>query len=451
MSAPLAYAIDFGTSNSSIAVAYPDRVEVVAVEDNSSLPESLPSIIYLHRSGQRSAGNPAVQQYLVTGAQRTLCSRCELVEVQKGAVYTGCRTYKPSAGCMDARLMSSLKSFLSDPRDVTHSWATDYTFPELIAIIIQSLKRKADAYTGGEVKRVMLGHPVAFEGTEGPGFELRQKAALNNLTRAAELAGFEEVGLFPEPSAAVINESLPSGAVVALDFGGGTFDVAIIEFSGDSGEVTALQGAAIGGERFDSMLFDAKIAPVLGLTNRYPRVGGGTESLPGWFRQGMRSLSGIAGLLSSRDARPTLHSFLNRDGEALQMVDRILYEGHAHALHRALEQAKIQLSAADVARIVLQRSGIDIDVSVTEAEFAQLLQPDMAIIKSCIEKALVQAGKEPEQIGLVIRTGGSSRIRSFTKMLEEIFGAERVVERHLFNTVVTGLASEARREWGSVA
>ena len=451
MSTPLAYAIDFGTSNSSIAVAYDDGVELVAVEDNSSLPESLPSIVYLHRSGQRSAGISAVQQYLVTGGQSTRCSACELVDTSTGAISTRCRTYKSGAGCMDARLMSSLKSFLSEPKIRTHSWATDYVFPELVSIIIGALKRKADERTGGGITRVMLGHPVAFEGTEGPGFQGRQQIALQNLTRAAELAGFEEVGLFPEPSAAVINETLQSGTVVALDFGGGTFDVAVIEFSGDSGDVTALQGAAIGGERFDAMLFDTKVAPVLGLARKYPRSGGGKEPLPRWFREGMRNLSGIAGLLSSRDARPTLRSFLSRDGDRLQMVDRILYEGHAYALHRALEDAKIQLSTHDSARILLQRPGVQIDVPITEREFAKLLQPDIEVLRACIERALAQAGKDPEQIDLVVRTGGSSRIRAFTRMLEDVFGPERLVERHLFNTVVTGLASEARREWGTVA
>ncbi len=171
--------------------------------------------------------------------------------------------------------------------------------------------------------------------------------------------------------------------------------------------------------------------------------------LPGWFRTGMRSLSGIAGLLSARDTKPTLQGYLSRDGEALKMVDRILYEGHSYALQKAIEEAKIQLSTSDSARIELQRPGVQFDIPIEETEFAQIVEPDIRILRMCIEKALTQAGKEPSQIDLVIRTGGSSRIRAFTRMLEDLFGPQRVVERHLFNTVVTGLASEARREWGT--
>jgi molecular chaperone DnaK (HSP70) len=89
------------------------------------------------------------------------------------------------------------------------------------------------------------------------------------------------------------------------------------------------------------------------------------------------------------------------------------------------------------------------DLPVSEREFAEIVDPDIQLLRECIEKALVQAAKDANQVDLVTRTGGSSRIRAFTRMLQDLFGPDRVVERHLFNTVVTGLASEARREWGT--
>jgi hypothetical chaperone protein len=66
---PIAYGIDFGTTNSSIAVAYPGRVEVVPVE-TGSMAEVLSSIVYLHRDRNRAVGREAVEQFLVTGAHR---------------------------------------------------------------------------------------------------------------------------------------------------------------------------------------------------------------------------------------------------------------------------------------------------------------------------------------------------------------------------------------------
>jgi hypothetical chaperone protein len=98
-----------------------------------------------------------------------------------------------------------------------------------------------------KIDRVVLGHPVAFVRTEGPQFEELQALAIARLGQAAEKAGFAEIEFLPEPAAAVQDELTPEGVVVALDFGGGTFDVAVVEFSAERADVLALQGAAVGG------------------------------------------------------------------------------------------------------------------------------------------------------------------------------------------------------------
>ena len=92
--APIAYGIDFGTTNSSIAVAYPERVEVVPVEAGG-MPEILPSIVYLHRDKNRAAGQEAVEQFLVTGSHKTRCSRCDLVKSDGGRGASDCQQYRP--------------------------------------------------------------------------------------------------------------------------------------------------------------------------------------------------------------------------------------------------------------------------------------------------------------------------------------------------------------------
>jgi len=444
----LAYGIDFGTSNSAISIAYRDGVDVVAVDAQSALVESLPSIVYLHRGGNRAAGLDAVQQFLTTGAISTKCGACELVDVFNGRTYTECKTHVTGGFCMDSRLMSGLKSFLSEEALATHSWARNFSISELVAIILANLKHQADSVTGQEIRRVVLGHPVAFEGAEGERFQQLQQHAVEQLVAAAHAAGFEEVALFPEPSAALIDESLESGIAIAVDFGGGTFDVAVIEFDGPRGDVTALQGAAIGGERFDALLFDAKVGPALAIDRGYVDNFGKEHRLPGWFRSGLRTLSGTARLLSNRMTNSTLRQFLDyKGGQALRPVDELLFGGHAYALHRSIEDAKIDLSTNQTAHIRLQRPGIDLNVPLTETEFAQLISRDIDILQDCIERALGQADVSPDEVHHVVLTGGSSRIQAFRRMLVDLFGADRLVERHIFNTIVSGLGSEARRLW----
>ena len=188
MRTPLAYGIDYGTTNSSISIAYPDRVEVLELNPDSSLRHSLPSIPYLHRDGLRLAGTEAVEQFAVTGGQRTSCERCSLVFRERVGrtlhIHSDCRQYKSGSGCLDSRLMGELKSELSnDIFEKTHSWARDFEMEDLTAVIIAELKRRADKRVGKNVNRVVIGYPVAFFGAAGDDFHRLQSLAEDRLRR----------------------------------------------------------------------------------------------------------------------------------------------------------------------------------------------------------------------------------------------------------------------------
>jgi hypothetical chaperone protein len=75
-SRPIGYGIDFGTSNSSVSVAYADHVEVLPL--GRSAARTLPSFVYLHRAGRRAAGDEAVKTFLVSGHEKTDCWNCPL-------------------------------------------------------------------------------------------------------------------------------------------------------------------------------------------------------------------------------------------------------------------------------------------------------------------------------------------------------------------------------------
>lgn len=446
--APVAYGIDFGTTNSSIAVAYRDRVDVVPVE-KGNLPDILPSIIYLNRDRNRAVGQEAVEQFLITGSMKTLCGGCELVQVFQGQRETDCRQYKPGGNCLNARLISGIKSDLSETDLVaTHSWATDFTLPELVAVILRRLKRDADRFTGSDVRRLVIGHPVVFVGAEGTNYQERQGLAENRIQQAARLAGFQEVVLLDEPSAALTGETLPEGIAVATDFGGGTFDVSVIKFSPDGGDVLALAGAEIGGEDFDRLLFDAKVAPALGLDREYEVRPGVWRNLPGWLRSRLATLNGLRALLSDPLTASTLSEYRRAPGgKILAPVDGILYSGYAYAFYRAIEDAKITLSSEDSARIDFIRPGIDLTIPIHRVEFEQLISASMNAVSECILRALDDAGVDPQQVSLVLRTGGSSSIPAFVRILEELFDPSVIRERPVYTTVVRGLAMHALGHW----
>jgi hypothetical chaperone protein len=446
--APVGYGIDFGTTNSSIAVAYPGRVEVVPVETGTT-PEILPSIVYLHRDKNRAAGQDAVEQFLVTGSLKTQCSRCSLVYWDLGKRASDCRQYRPGGRCQDARLVSGLKSDLSETDFVaTHSWATDFTLSDLAAVVLRRLKAEADRASGADIRRVVVGHPVVFVGAEGPDFNARQALAEQRLQEAAVQAGFSEVALLDEPAAAVLDEDLPEGVALAADFGGGTFDVAVIKFAPDGGDVIGLAGVEIGGEQFDRLLFQAKVAPALHLDDTFRLRSGAERRLPNWLKSRLSTLSGLKSLLSDPNTIPTLSEYrAARGGEHLATVGNILYGGYGYQFYRAIEDAKIALSADTRTVIDFHRPGIELSIPVTRQELEQLIAKPMEAVREAVLRALEIAGIGPQDVNLVLRTGGSSSIPAFMRMLEEIFDPSVIQERPVYTTVVRGLASYAQELW----
>lgn len=452
MSKPIAYGIDFGTSNSSIAAAFPDHVELVAVEPAlSSLKECLPSILYIGHTGNQLAGSSAIGRFLVEGGRRTSCSSCDLVTWEAGRGYSRCQWFSRGGGCADARIISGIKGDLyRSDRVITHSWARDFTLEGLAAIILHRLKQDTDRQTGTDVRRAVVGYPVAFVGTEGPEYEVRQRRAEERLVEAARLAGFEDVALCPEPAAAAMVEPITSGLALTLDFGGGTFDAAVTRYDGDSAEVISLKGTAVGGQIFDQLLFEAKVAPELGLRETFGT--GNDKHLPFWFRNGLANLNGVSRLLGDSGTYPVLAEYAaRRGGEGLRRVQELLYGGYAYAFYRAVEEAKIRLSSHEATRIQFSRARMSVDIPVTRAEYEELIRSRIEHVAGVIFDTLDAAAVTPDAIDVVLRTGGSSQTPLFEGFLERLFGVQKVHKRDAFTTVVKGLGMYARANWAATA
>lgn len=445
------YGIDFGTTNSAIAIAYDDGVDVVDVEPGVGLTTMLPSLIYLHRNGDRNAGTEAARQFMVTGSQKHQCSRCDLVEWHRGEPDTLCRTVARGGGCPDSRLLAAVKRDLANASfSGTHSWAVDFPIHELVAVVLRRLKAAADRACGQDVRRAVLGYPLAFPDAEGDRFRELQSIAVHRLEDAAYAAGFDDVQRMPEPQAAALVEEAESGLVMALDFGGGTFDVAIIEFTDEMQTAIALQGAAVGGERIDEDIFDAKIADALGLNTTFAALSGASLGMPAWMRRGFRSLAGTKHLMSSQDTAAWIREQAAKPGgAALNQLTELLYGGQAYSFYREIEQAKIALSTAEQSTISFHRAGIEVETTFTRAELDAIVSPYLRHIDLAIDRALDQAQVGAQDLSYVITTGGSSQLVSFQKHVGSRFGRDRVMARDPYNTVVTGLGIEAQGRWAS--
>jgi hypothetical chaperone protein len=427
-SVPLGYGIDFGTSNSAVSIAYADHVDVLPL-GRSRTSLTLPSFVYLHRSGRRAAGDEGIRTFLKSGHEKTDCWKCPLAPYGWD---TDCRQYRKGGGCNDARLLSGVKHELAKVGFAgTNSWATDFSVSALVGVVIKRLKDEADASVGQPGHRVVLGHPVVFAGADPQNRAASDAEAFNRLRDAATGAGFTEVAFLPEPTAAVIGEKTHPGVEMAVDFGGGTFDAAVMDSRDGAPRIAGLAGVAVGGEVLDGVLFETSVGPALGL-----------EKLPNWLFNDLRTASSVRLLM----ADPGIPAILARiGGREAELAHALLFEGHAYDFYKAIESAKIALSTAEVTE--LRYPALDLNVTLRRSAFESMIRPELDLVKRSIDGALVQAGIDAKEVDRVLLTGGSAYIPAFRADLAQTFGEQRLEQRDAFTAVVHGLGVRAQQLW----
>ena len=427
---PLGCGIDFGTSNSSISLAYSDRVEVLSV-GGDRLSKTLPSFVYLHRGGRRAAGDEAIKTFLRSGHEKTDCWKCPLAPYGWD---TDCRQYRKGGGCNDARLLSGVKHELAKIGfSGTNSWATDFSVGTLVGVVLKRLKDEVDDAAGSPVAAVVLGHPVVFAGEDPDERSASRDEAFRRLEQAAEQAGFTEVAFLAEPAAAVIGEPTHPGVEIAVDFGGGTYDVAVLDSRGGTPRIAATSGIAIGGEVLDGVLFETLVGPALGL-----------EVLPNWLFNELRTASSVRLLM----ADPGIPAILSRiGGTEAEIVHALLYEGHAYDFYKAIESAKIALSDSDATDI--EFAPLSLRVTVRRSAFESMIRPELELVAETTRRALVEARIGAGDVERVLLTGGSAYIPAFRSELASTFGAGKLEQRDAFTAVVHGLGVRAQQLWGA--
>src|SRR5260370_15775788 len=405
--------MDFGTSNSAVAVAYADRVDVVALGPSPSA-KTLPSFVYLHRGGKRAAGDEAVRTFLRSGHEKTDCWKCPLAPYGWD---TDCRQYRKGGGCSDARLLAGVKHELAKLGFAgTNSWATDFTVGALVSVVLKRLKDEADRVAGEGAVSVVLGHPVVFAGADPENRAASDAEAFRRLEQAAHEAGFTQAAVLPAPTAPVSGTPVRHGVEVAVDFGGGTFDVAVMDSRDGEPRIAGLSGVAIGGEMLDGVLFETSVGPALGL-----------DVLPYWLVNQMRPASPVRRLIAGPGI-PTIPSRLG--GPAAEVVHALLYEGHAYDFYKAIEEAKIALSSSNEAALTFAPLGLQ--VTLRRSAFESMIRPELDLVREATDSALKEARVTAKEAERVLLTGGSAYIPAFRADLTGLFGAERLEQRDAF-------------------
>ncbi|MGE4170408.1 MAG: molecular chaperone DnaK [Candidatus Margulisiibacteriota bacterium] len=344
--------IDLGTTNSCISVM---EGKDPAVIPNSEGARTTPSIVAFSKDGERLVGQPAKRQ-AVTNHANTFFSVKSLI------------------GRRLAEIKKKLPYEIGERKDgsiVIKSQGKEYTPPEISAMVLQKIKKDAEAYLGHDVKQAVITVPAYFNDSQ-------RKATKD----AGEIAGLEVLRIINEPTAAALAYGLDKQndqKVAVYDFGGGTFDISILEIGDGVFEVKSTNGdTQLGGDDIDDLIMN-------------------------WLVDEFKKEQGVD---------------LSKDAMALQR------------LKEAAEKAKIELSSTTATDINLPFITADntgpkhLNVNLSRAKFEQMIEP---LIKRSMEpckKALQDAGLSVGEINEVILVGGTTRIPAIQEAVKAFFGKE---------------------------
>lgn len=422
----MAVGLDFGTTNSSIAVADGSgAVKLARFSYSDGSTESFRSLLYLHRLREngrvtiRSWSGPAgIDQYLNAD--------------EKG------------------RLIQSLKSFLSSRNlQGTEVFGRHFKLEELIARILRDLHKGAESLFSPNIGKVVVGRPIRFVGAES---DADDAFALTRLETALHNAGFENVSFEYEPVGAAYHyeSTLDHDELILIgDFGGGTSDFSLLHVGPSirigrvRREVIGNEGIGIAGDSFDAKIIRHLVSPALGAGTML-RSGDKLLPVPNWVYFKLERWHHLSFLKSSE----TLDMLKNVAGQALEpdKIRALLYlvnHDLGYHLHRAVQRAKLELSHADKATFRFSDGDVEIDAELTRADFEAWIDEDIHEISERVDRLLRKAGVHMKDVDAVFLTGGSSFVPAVRRIFESRFGAAKIRTGDEFTSVARGLALKA--------
>jgi molecular chaperone DnaK len=347
--------IDLGTTNSVVAVMEGGEPVVITNPEGGRLT---PSVVAFTKTGERLVGQVAKRQ-AVTNPENTVFSIKRFMgrkfdEVNEEMKMVPYQVVRASNG--DARVNAQGK---------------EYSPPEISAMILQKLKQAAEEYLGQPVGKAVITVPAYFNDA--------QRQATKD---AGQIAGLEVMRIVNEPTAAALAYGLDKKkdeTIAVYDFGGGTFDISILEVGEGVVEVKATNGDThLGGDNLDQRIID-------------------------WITAEFKSSEGID---------------LGKDRMALQR------------LKESAEKAKMELSTVMETDINLPFITADatgpkhLQMKLTRAKFEQLVDDLLQRTVGPTKQALADAGLDPSKIDEVVLVGGSTRIPKVQTIVKDLFNRE---------------------------
>ena len=422
-------AVDFGTSNSAIAVPTPEAgLSLVELEPGQV---TMPTAVFYrveglanHEPPERVYGRPGLAAYL---------------EGQEG------------------RLMRSMKSILgstlaSQSTDVGEGRSVRYL--DVVTGYLQHLKSLAERRTQAPLERAVLGRPVFFV----DGDPQRDAQAQQTLADAAHAAGWRELSFQYEPIAAALDyeQGIDHEALVLVaDIGGGTSDFSLVRVGPQrrtrldrKDDILANHGVHLAGTDFDRHVELAGILPLCGYRGLGPARADGAapREVPSRVYFDLATWHLINTVYTApRVAELRRMKGFYGDPQHHQRLMRVVEDRLGHALLGRAEEAKIAVAEGGATHIDLGllEPGLRVGFDATQALAA--LDADLERIAEAVDVTLQMAGIPPEAVNVVYFTGGSTGFSPLTRRLAARVPTARVVHGDRNASVGLGLGLHARR------
>ncbi|WP_374689004.1 Hsp70 family protein [Promineifilum sp.] len=445
--------MDFGTTNSGMAVYDGQAVEVLPLDPSAANPRVARTALYITNEQSVTIGRAAIDRYFEHNLNRPVKMQklwVGEIEVIADRVYYVTDVYTWADALSPGRLFLSIKTGLRDKNyPGTLIGQFYYSLENLIALYLSVTKARAERLLGRELRQVVLGRPVHFA-ADADGDRLAEARLLH----AAFRAGYETVYLQYEPVAAAYSYALDLARpenVLVFDFGGGTLDITVMRLGEGQPRVLSTGGIAVAGDVFDQKLVRAKLPRHFGEGSLYgPRHKALT--VPQWIYDSFSDWQTLLQLQSAENKQ--ILREIAQTAQRRHQIEALLAlvsSNYSLKLFDVAEGAKRALSDKRGAELYLDGPGFNVREFVTRSEFEGIIRGETRAIERHLEETVRQSGLLPEQIDTVIRTGGSALIPAFHEMLGRHFGEARVRSLDTFSSVTAGLGVIAHRlEHGEV-
>ncbi|RFB78497.1 Hsp70 family protein [Methylovirgula sp. 4M-Z18] len=415
----LAIGIDFGTTNSVVAVAQANG--------------EVKSFTWPADGGPTDTFRTALAFWQIGRPLRASLGHCAGPAALAKAL----------DAAQDHRFVQSIKTYLASAAfSETRLYGTKLTIEEIVSLFFAHLLSDHGGAAAFADTPAVAGRPVVFAGDTAD-----EELAVARLRRAYDQAGLPKVTLAYEPLGAAYwyaRALKRDETVLVADFGGGTSDFSVMRFSHAGGKLQAQalahSGVGIAGDTFDYRLVDHVVSPHLGKGSFY-RSHDKRLPMPAYFHAAFAQWHRLS-WLKTPQTRSELQKLI-RDSdvpEQLQDLWHFIEMDLGFELYQAVGNVKAQLSAAPKAQLHFDREGIRIDATVTRQDFETWIAADLAAVEGAMEEALRQAGIGDGDVDAVFMTGGTSYVPAVRRIFAERFGEAKMHLGHAFQSVASGLA-----------